>query len=211
MTAVMPVTVVGAESCTVKLAVPKVYFKHIVGAQQAKKKALEEEFGCELKIPTRDSQEEEIEIRSSSKEAAENAANGLKVFISKIRETFRPTHFIAVPVLHEDLQKDFENFKETVLAKTAEKADGYESICEELFQRKTKLHFTLATLTLLDQEEIDRSGRLLKEFAENCSLLGKKPLSLTVEGVGCFQKNLEEARVFFGKVSQCIIKFGIIS
>ena len=69
------------------------------------------------------------------------------------------THFISIPVNVEEVQKNFEKFKEDILNAHS---SGVRGIKEEIFQLPQKLHLTVCILILLDEEDRKKAVSILE-------------------------------------------------
>lgn len=76
----------------------------------------------------------------------------------------RPTHFLSIPTNSEDIQKNFEEFKKSVLD---DEECSMREVDEFIFQNPKKLHLTIGVLLLLDNPEKQEAVKALQHCKEN--------------------------------------------
>ncbi|XP_042719454.1 activating signal cointegrator 1 complex subunit 1 isoform X2 [Lagopus leucura] len=108
------------------------------------------------------------------------------------------THFLSFALNQPVIQEKFLQFKEEVL----EKCSQDHGVSSSLFQNPAKLHLTLGTLVLLNEQEIQRACDLLQQCKEDFvdQITGGKPLSVEVTGVEYMNDDPAMMDVLYAKV-----------
>ncbi|CAK9294071.1 unnamed protein product [Gordionus sp. m RMFG-2023] len=126
------------------------------------------------------------------------ARNMIEQSIQKYRNICTPTHFVSLPLNVPSIQSNFELFKQEILEKYAKD----KGINEHLFQAPQKLHLTLVMLKLLDQEEVDKCAKVLKDCYEDClkKIINGKVLRVRLKGIDYMNDDPSDVHVLYAKV-----------
>ncbi|VDD75760.1 unnamed protein product [Mesocestoides corti] len=157
-------------------------------------------FRCEIKFPYRKWQKG-VEVSADSQETLECVINQINSLISASRPKMRPSHFVCLPVKDDACKQAYLAFKEKVLERNGD-GSKYVGIDENLFGYDHKLHFTLATLLLVDAEEVRLASRLLTDFVESEDVegLSRSPLRISVRGLKSMQNDPKRTHVLYACV-----------
>ncbi|KAH0623554.1 hypothetical protein JD844_006434 [Phrynosoma platyrhinos] len=122
--------------------------------------------------------------------------------IDVLVETFRKkqpfTHFLSFALNQAAIQEKFLQFKKEVL----EKCSNDNGVSSSLFQNPAKLHLTIGTLVLLNEQEIKKAQELLQKCKEDFidTITGGKPLTIEVAGVEYMNDDPAMIDVLYAKV-----------
>uniref|UniRef100_A0A8D2N3Y6 Activating signal cointegrator 1 complex subunit 1 n=2 Tax=Zonotrichia albicollis TaxID=44394 RepID=A0A8D2N3Y6_ZONAL len=171
--------------------------RYIIGKKGETKKRLETETRTSISIP-KPGVEGEIVITGQQRSGVISARTRLEVLLDSFRRRQPFTHFLSVPLNQPAIQQSFLHFKEEVLHKCS-KDHGVSS---SLFQNPAKLHLTIGTLVLLNEQEIQRACDLLQQCKEDFvdQITGGQPLTVEVAGVEYMNDDPAMTDVLYAKV-----------
>lgn len=174
--------------------VPHMFHKFITRSTIAKK------LHCQLVLPPR-SIKPNLKIVADSQDTIEKAKQSITDLVSSTRSRLPPTHFICLPVQNAVAIESYKSFKSKVLENSTENP-LYKDIDEDLFTSEFKLHFTLATLLLADQKEIELASQILETFreSETGKFLSTEPLHITIRGLKIMQETPRYSHVLYATV-----------
>ncbi|NXV65617.1 ASCC1 protein, partial [Molothrus ater] len=180
-----------------RLEVPSPLYKYIIGKKGETKKRLETETRTSISIP-KPGVEGEIVITGQQRSGVISARTRLEVLLDSFRRRQPFTHFLSLPLNQPAIQQNFLHFKEEVLHKCS-KDHGVSS---SLFQNPAKLHLTIGTLVLLNEQEIQRACDLLQQCKEDFvdQITGGQPLTVEVAGVEYMNDDPAMTDVLYAKV-----------
>nr|XP_042712801.1 activating signal cointegrator 1 complex subunit 1 isoform X3 [Chrysemys picta bellii]XP_042712802.1 activating signal cointegrator 1 complex subunit 1 isoform X3 [Chrysemys picta bellii]XP_042712803.1 activating signal cointegrator 1 complex subunit 1 isoform X3 [Chrysemys picta bellii]XP_042712804.1 activating signal cointegrator 1 complex subunit 1 isoform X3 [Chrysemys picta bellii]XP_042712805.1 activating signal cointegrator 1 complex subunit 1 isoform X3 [Chrysemys picta bellii]XP_04 len=122
--------------------------------------------------------------------------------IDVLAESFRKkqpfTHFLSFALNQPAIQEKFLQFKEEVL----EKCSKDHGVNSSLFQNPAKLHLTIGTLVLLNEQEIQKACELLQRSKEDFidKTVGGKSLTVEVAGIEYMNDDPAMIDVLYAKV-----------
>ncbi|XP_071605060.1 activating signal cointegrator 1 complex subunit 1 isoform X1 [Heliangelus exortis] len=180
-----------------RVEVPSPLYKYIIGKKGETKKRLETETRTSISIP-KPGIEGEIVITGQHRSGVISARTRIDVLLESFRKKQPFTHFLSFALNQPTIQEKFLQFKEEVLEKCS-KDDG---ISSSLFQNPAKLHLTLGTLVLLNEQEIRKACDLLQSCKEDFvdQITGGKPLTVEVAGVEYMNDDPAMTDVLYAKV-----------
>uniref|UniRef100_H2ZR33 K Homology domain-containing protein n=1 Tax=Ciona savignyi TaxID=51511 RepID=H2ZR33_CIOSA len=178
------------------LKAPSALFKYIIGIKGSTKRSLESETKSRIEIPKRGC-EGDIIITASEKSGAISARNRIELIISEKRWKHPFTHFISIPLSNEKVVGKIKDFEEKVVDRFATSR----GVSKSLFQTAPKLHLTICTLVLLNQEEVQKAKEVLKRCRPRIlELLEGNTLDIVLEGLEYMNDDPTEVDVLYGKV-----------
>ncbi|XP_039562661.1 activating signal cointegrator 1 complex subunit 1 isoform X2 [Passer montanus] len=145
-----------------RLEVPSPLYKYIIGKKGETKKRLETETRTSISIP-KPGVEGEIVIMGQQRSGVTSARTRIDVLLDSFRKKQPFTHFLSLPLNQPAIQEKFLQFKEEVL----EKCSKDQGVSSSLFQNPAKLHLTIGTLVLLNEQEIQKACDLLQRCKED--------------------------------------------
>ncbi|KAJ1142893.1 hypothetical protein NDU88_009205 [Pleurodeles waltl] len=181
--------------CT--LAIPSKLFKFIIGKKSETKRKIESETRTSISIP-KPGLEGEIVITGQQRNGVISARTRIEVIADTFRKREPFTHFLSFALNHPEIQQRFHQFKEEVLEKCS-KDRGVDS---SIFQNSAKLHLTIGTLILLNEQEVQRACELLQRCKEDFidKYVGGNSLKLEVAGIEYMNDDPAMVDVLYAKV-----------
>ncbi|NXT89051.1 ASCC1 protein, partial [Anhinga rufa] len=180
-----------------RVEVPSPLYKYIIGKKGETKKRLETETRTSISIP-KPGVEGEIVITGQNRSGVISARTRIDVLLDSFRKKQPFTHFLSFALNQPNIQEKFLQFKEEVL----EKCSKDHGVSSSLFQNPAKLHLTLGTLVLLNEQEIQKARDLLQRCKEDFvdQIAGGKPLTVEVAGVEYMNDDPATTDVLYAKV-----------
>ncbi|NWS98925.1 ASCC1 protein, partial [Mionectes macconnelli] len=180
-----------------RVEVPSPFYKYIIGKKGETKKRLETETRTSISIP-KPGVEGEIVIIGQHRSGVISARTRIDVLLDSFRKKQPFTHFLSFALNQPAIQEKFLQFKEEVL----EKCSQDHGVSSSLFQNPAKLHLTLGTLVLLNEQEIRKACDLLQQCKEDFvdHITGGKPLTVEVAGVEYMNDDPAMTDVLYAKV-----------
>ncbi|XP_074965486.1 activating signal cointegrator 1 complex subunit 1 isoform X1 [Phalacrocorax aristotelis] len=180
-----------------RVEVPSPLYKYIIGKKGETKKRLETETRTSISIP-KPGVEGEIVITGQHRSGVISARTRIDVLLDSFRKKQPFTHFLSFALNQPNIQEKFLQFKEEVL----EKCSKDHGVSSSLFQNPAKLHLTLGTLVLLNEQEIQKARDLLQQCKEDFvdQIAGGKPLTVEVVGVEYMNDDPAMTDVLYAKV-----------
>ncbi|XP_040291472.1 activating signal cointegrator 1 complex subunit 1 [Bufo bufo] len=179
------------------LNLPSQLFKYIIGKKAETKRNLESETRTSISIP-RQGMEGDIVITGQSRNGVISARTRIELLAETFRKKQPFTHFLSFALNHPEIQDRFLQFKEEVLAKCS-KDYGIES---SIFQNPAKLHLTIGTLVLLNENEVTEACQLLHSCKEEFldTIAAGKPMEVKVSGIEYMNDDPAMVDVLYAKV-----------
>nr|XP_056705979.1 activating signal cointegrator 1 complex subunit 1 [Euleptes europaea] len=178
--------------------VPSPLYKYIIGKKGEMKNKLETETRTTISIP-KPGVEGEIVITGQHRNGVISARTRIDVLVESFRKKQPFTHFLSFALNQPPMQEKLLQFKKEVL----EKCSNDCGISSSLFQNPAKLHLTIGTLVLLNEQEIRKAQELLQkckeEFAD--AIAGGKPLTVEVAGIEYMNDDPAMMDVLYAKVT----------
>ncbi|XP_067828539.1 activating signal cointegrator 1 complex subunit 1 isoform X2 [Heptranchias perlo] len=178
-------------------AVPSALYKYVIGKKGETKKRLETETRTSITIP-KPGVEGEIVITGQQRAGVASAQTRIEVMLESFRRKQPFTHFLSFAINHPTIQEQFVKFKEQVLD-VCSKDRGIDG---SIFQNPAKLHLTIGTLILLNEQEITKARELLQKCKEDFinNVTGGKPLLVRVEGIEYMNDDPSMVDILYGKI-----------
>ncbi|XP_039402185.1 activating signal cointegrator 1 complex subunit 1 isoform X2 [Mauremys reevesii] len=201
--------------------VPSPLYKYIIGKKGETRKRLETETRTSISIP-KPGMEGQIVITGQQRSGVISARTRIDVLAESFRKKQPFTHFLSFALNQPAIQEKFLQFKEEVL----EKCSKDHGVNSSLFQNPAKLHLTIGTLVLLNEQEIQKACELLQRSKEDfierlsngengayqqrnhtpplppllCKTVGGKSLTLEVAGIEYMNDDPAMIDVLYAKV-----------
>ncbi|KRY57870.1 Activating signal cointegrator 1 complex subunit 1 [Trichinella britovi] len=188
-----------AESVSATLNIANSYFGYIVGRKKETKHRLEKETNTKITVPN---QEERlpVTVKGETKYSVMSCARRIMMIVNAARLHQSFTHFLSIPFTASEIVTNFENFKDSVLKECLE----CNNICKDLFQNPNRLHLTVGTLVLMNENERKIARELLHQCKESVVLpILKKDLSnvsCRLHGIEIMNDDPANVNVLYGKV-----------
>lgn len=181
--------------CT--MDVPSALYKYIIGKKAETKRRLETETRTSINIP-KHGVEGPIVITGQQRAGVASAQTRIEVMLDSFRRKQPFTHFLSFAINHRTIQEQFVKFKEEVL----EGHSQDRGIDDSIFQNPAKLHLTIGTLILLNDQEVTKACELLRKCKEDFidKLTDGKPLAVWVKGIEYMNDDPSMVDVLYGKI-----------
>ncbi|XP_072347557.1 activating signal cointegrator 1 complex subunit 1 [Scyliorhinus torazame] len=179
------------------LAVPSALYKYVIGKKGETKRRLETETRTSITIPKL-GMEGEIVITGQQRAGVASAQTRIEVMLESFRRKQPFTHFLSFAVNHPSIQEQFAKFKERVLDECSQDR----GVDRSIFQNPAKLHLTIGTLVLLNEQEVAKACELLQKCKENFinKLADGKPLVVRMQGIEYMNDDPSMVDVLYGKI-----------
>ncbi|XP_043407461.1 activating signal cointegrator 1 complex subunit 1 isoform X3 [Chelonia mydas] len=177
--------------------VPSSLYKYIIGKKGETRKRLETETRTSISIP-KPGMEGQIVITGQQRSGVISARTRIDVLVESFRKKQPFTHFLSFALNQPAIQEKFLQFKEEVL----EKCSKDHGVNSSLFQNPAKLHLTIGTLVLLNEQEIQKACELLQRSKEDFinKTVGGKSLTVEVAGIEYMNDDPAMIDVLYAKV-----------
>ena len=185
-------------SYELKLLIPNIFFKYVIGRQGKTKETIEKDTHCRLQLPRR-GEDGPIVLHAKSKRSLSSAKQRIEVIMWSNRQKEDITHFICIPLGDKKIQDKVAEFKNDVL-RTCGKCEGVD---EQLFQSPIKMHITLAVFKLFtEKEQFEASLAIQKAVEVAKAALGSpaKHHQINLKGIACFTDDYSAVNVLYAEV-----------
>jgi activating signal cointegrator complex subunit 1 len=137
-------------------------------------------------------------IKGFSRKNVISAKNRLDLIVASGRTRIQFTHFLSIAFTSSEVQQNFQQFKNEILSDS----DIF-GIDESLFQVPQKLHLTIVTLALLDNEDRSVCAELLQDCKEMIiqPILRDELLKAKLMGLNYMNDDPSSVDVLYGKVA----------
>ncbi|XP_043087092.1 activating signal cointegrator 1 complex subunit 1 [Puntigrus tetrazona] len=177
--------------------VPSVLYKYIIGKKGETRKRLESETKTSISIP-KQGVEGPIVITGAHRAGVSSAVTRVEVLIDSFRRKQPFTHFLSFALNHGEVQQGFLRFREQVLERCGQDA----GVDESIFQNPAKLHLTIGTLALLNEQEVTRASELLQRCQDTIrDITEAKALPVEVRGIEYMNDDPSMVDVLYAKVA----------
>ncbi|XP_053674230.1 activating signal cointegrator 1 complex subunit 1 [Anopheles nili] len=178
--------------------VPSAFYAMIIGAKGQTRQRLEAETKAQIRVPKQGTTGDIVVVGTSRKSVA-TARSRIELIVMGARNKQQFTHFLSVPLNTPAIVKRFLDFREKVLTKLPVAF----TVDESLFQQPEKLHLTLCTVSLMDNEDRANAAQLLLDCQD--SIIGPTlkeygPLELRVRGLEYMNDDPHAVDVLYAKI-----------
>lgn len=179
------------------LDVPSVLYKYIIGKKGETRRRLELETKTSINIP-KQGVEGQIVVTGAHRPSVSSAVTRIEVLIDSFRRKQPFTHFLSFALNHAQVREGFLRFREEVLEHCSQDS----GVDVSIFQNPDKLHLTIGTLVLLNQQEVTRANELLHQCQDTIrAITGAEALPVEVRGVEYMNDDPSMVDVLYAKVS----------
>ncbi|XP_048745005.1 activating signal cointegrator 1 complex subunit 1-like isoform X2 [Ostrea edulis] len=175
---------------------PSAFFKHIIGRKGETKRRLEIETKTQIRIPR--GVEGDIIITGAERKGVLSAKTRIDVITDSVRQKEPFTHFLSFPINLQPIQKQFLEFQDDVLRS----CDSDRGIDRTIFQKPEKLHLTVGTLALLNNQEVQQALHTLEECKSSLvqPILRGEPLCVRLQGLEYMNDDPSSVDVLYAKI-----------
>lgn len=165
---------------SLKLEIPAVFHKFIVGSRGRNKQQLEMESGAKIVVPHRDDLQDAIFLKARQKSQIYSCKAQIELLCEKEEAKLEYTHFISVPLAHDNKFRQLvDEFREDVVLR---RFDGVDA---SIFMPSKRLHFTLCMLKLHSHAQVDEIKEALSDLSARLAATSDfgKPLVAHMRGL----------------------------
>ena len=178
--------------------ISRVFIAHIIGKQGTTRKRLEAETKTQIKVP-KQNVEGDVVVIGTSRQSVTASRQRIEMIVISARSKQPFTHFLSIPFATNEIKSNFLNFKENVL----DMRQKLYNLEESLFQKPEKLHLTVCTLSLMDNDDRSLAAQLLQDCKEDIidPILDQYgPIKLKLEGLEYMNDDPKSVDVLYAKV-----------
>ncbi|XP_043467802.1 activating signal cointegrator 1 complex subunit 1-like [Leptopilina heterotoma] len=179
--------------------VPRGLLSLVTGPKGSTKERIEIDTNTSILIPER-KQDSDIVVIGSKGEEIISARHQIDILTKESRFKVRCTHFISIPMKHEHVISNFNNFKTEVLTNSGKESRG---VKETLFQKEGRLHLTLDVLWLFDEDEESNAVEILNSCKTEIiqPFIEKNgPITIEAKGVTCMNKDPTKVNILYAGI-----------
>lgn len=184
--------------------VPSAFYAMIIGAKGQTRQRLEAEMKVQIRVPKQGT-EGDIVITGSSRKSLVAARSRIELIVIGARNKQQFTHFLSVPLSVPEVIKRFLDFRHKVVSKLPRAF----SVDQSLFQQPEKLHITLCTMSLMDNQDRANAAQILLDCQESIiSPILKKngPLEIRIQGLEYMNDDPHGVDVLYAKIKSPILQ-----
>ncbi|KAJ1657969.1 activating signal cointegrator 1 complex subunit [Dispira simplex] len=216
-----PTTLPPAQCAAETLKVPVRYHRQVIGKRGHTLKRIEKDTNTHITVPRRDDQREvseHIVIQGTLEDIAQ-AKVLIQTLVKQADQKPKPlTHFISLPFKgSSEFMTRLDTFRTLALnhytqiltvpttqsssSDPAETNGGPVELNPQLYIRNTRLHLTLAVLSLCEDDELDKATATLQGCASQlCDLLGTQPLHIRLRNLRVMKGTPDKCKVLYAAV-----------
>lgn len=141
---------------TLKIPVPAVFHKFIIGTRGQMKSRLELESGAQIRIPNREDQEDVVYLRARQKNQLYSAKAQIELLCEREEPKLEYTHFLSIPLSYDTkFRQQVDRFREDVVLQR------FPGIDASIFMPARRMHFTVCMLKLHSHAQISEMKEVL--------------------------------------------------
>ncbi|XP_058836036.1 activating signal cointegrator 1 complex subunit 1 [Topomyia yanbarensis] len=141
--------------------VPSIFFAMIIGAKGATRRRMELETKTQIIVPKQGS-EGDILVKGTFRRAVTSCRQRIELIVLGARSRQQFTHFLSIPLNSDQIKQNYKKFRVKVLTELPSAFN----LDDSLFQKVDKLHLTLCTMSLMDNDDRSRAAQLLQDCRE---------------------------------------------
>jgi len=143
-----------------KLTIPAVFHKFIVGKGAKTKQKLEMDSGARIIVPRSEDNEDIVTLRARHKQMIYSAKAQIELLCEREESKLEYTHFLSVPLAHDlKFKQKVDTFQENVVLQR------FDGVDHSIFMPARRMHFTLCMLKLHSHALVEVAKEALEEFA----------------------------------------------
>lgn len=170
----------------------------IVGPKGSRLKTLQRTTNTLIKVP-RPNEKGNVKITGDTERIVASARTQISLIITQRKQKLPVSHFVSIPMYSESIENNFNLFKEEILQNPAR------GVTESIFQTIKKVHLTISTLILVDDEEVNAAKEIFKNCHEEIvnNLFKKKEkekYTIVLQGLEIMNDDPSAVNVLYGNV-----------
>jgi len=177
-----------------KLPIPAVFHRFIVGSRARNKQKLEMESGARIVVPHREDQEDAVWLRARLKQQIYSCKAQIELLCEKEESKLEYTHFLSLPLAHDaKFRQRVDEFREDVVLQR------FPGIDASIFMPSRRMHFTVCMLKLHSHAQVDEMKQALEELSQKISSTAdlSRPLHVGLKGLHIMNDDPSNVGVVF--------------
>jgi len=169
-----------SDEWVLKVPIPAVFHKFIMGTRARNKQKLEMESGARIVVPHREDQEDAIWLRARQKQQIYSCKAQIELLCEKEEAKLEYTHFLSVPLAHDArFLQLVDQFREDVVLQRLPGIDA------SIFMPSRRMHFTICMLKLHSHAQVDEMKEALKDLSARISAVAdfSRPILASLKGL----------------------------
>jgi 2'-5' RNA ligase len=161
------------EEWVLRLSIPAVFHRFIIGSQGRQKSQLEMESGARIQVPKREDQDDSIYVRARQKQQIYSCKAQIELLCEREEPKLEYTHFLSLPLAHDaKFRQQVDKFREDVIIQR------FPGIDASIFMPSRRMHITLCMLKLHSHAQVEEMKDALQQ------------LSSVIESTADYNRNL---------------------
>eukprot|EP00747_Dinoflagellata_sp_TGD_P082957 gnl/TRDRNA2_/TRDRNA2_161903_c0_seq1.p1 gnl/TRDRNA2_/TRDRNA2_161903_c0~~gnl/TRDRNA2_/TRDRNA2_161903_c0_seq1.p1 ORF type:complete len:392 (-),score=85.06 gnl/TRDRNA2_/TRDRNA2_161903_c0_seq1:92-1207(-) len=141
-----------------KLSIPAVFHRFIIGARGKMKQELEMQSGARIIVPTREDLEDAIYLRARQKQQIYSAKAQVELLCEREESKLEYTHFLSVSLAHDaKFKQAVDQLREDIVLQR------YDGIDASIFMPAKRMHFTICMLKLHSHAAVEEMKQALED------------------------------------------------
>ncbi|CAH1183700.1 unnamed protein product [Phaedon cochleariae] len=176
--------------------VPSSLISHIIGAKGSKLHGLQRATNTLIKVP-KANEKGVVKITGDTERKVASARTQISMIVMQRKEKLPITHFISIPIVSDGIKHKLKEFQDDILS------DPPTGVTRSLFQNPEKLHLTICTLILVDEEELKAAKQVLTScYEEVIANLFQKGTAhrIHLKGIEIMNDDPSSVQVLYGNV-----------
>ncbi|XP_018566384.1 activating signal cointegrator 1 complex subunit 1-like [Anoplophora glabripennis] len=176
--------------------VPSSLLSYVIGAKGVRLKGLQRSTNTLIKVPKLN-EKGEVKITGDTERNVASARTQLSMIVMKQKDKLPISHFVSIPMVSDKVKEKLMEFQDRILRQPPK------GVTPSIFQKPEKLHLTICTLTLVDDEEIKAAKEVLQQcYDEIISTYFNKneKLKIALQGLEIMNDDPSEVNVLYGIV-----------
>lgn len=177
-----------------RLPIPAVFHKFIVGSRARNKQKLEMESGARIMVPHREEQQDCIWLRARQKQQIYSCKAQIELLCEKEEAKLEYTHFLSVPLAYDArFRQRVDEFRENVVL------EHFDGIDASIFMPSRRMHFTICMLKLHSHAQVDEMKEALGDIAAQIAANADfgRPLAAAMKGLHIMGDDPSDVGVVF--------------
>lgn len=178
---------------TTSFQLPSIYYTRLHTFPAFGINKLEKDTRTAITVP--ENEEGNIIISGENENDVVDARYFMHSIIGEIRSKLPAAQFISIPVNSEEVQGNFQRFKDEIIS-----GDPIEGMDETIFQSPLKLHLTIGVFALmntLEKEEAVNALNACKTEVIDRFITKENQLKIQVSGISCMNDNHSKVNILY--------------
>lgn len=176
--------------------VPSSLLSYVIGARGVRLKGLQRSTNTLIKVP-KPNEKGDVKITGDTERNVASARTQLSMIVMKQKDKLPISHFVSIPMNTHDIKEKLMQFQEKILQQPPK------GVTPSIFQKPEKLHLTISTLTLADDEELKTAKEVLRRCYDDlisAYFSKNKKLEVVLQGLEIMNDDPSEVNVLYGSV-----------